>query len=250
MKHVRKSHPEPEPLGEYRARFARAPKPPGWKDFTKDPRRREPVKARLRDDQRGLCAYCENRLTPEDESVEHFIPRSIAPESELEWTNLLLCCGGGATRQTDVSTGEDSPFDAASRTCGHAKGAALGPILNPLELPVFPCLFRFTLEIGEIQPDPDSCLAGKVDSVLAEQTMTVLALRSGRLNRARLAVLNELLAQLAADGAAPAFSVERAAEIAAQQLPAGGDLPAVFTTIRWFLGTATEERLAAVAFEG
>ena len=60
MKRVRKSPDEPQELADYRARFALAPVPPTWKEFNKDPRRRESVKNRLREDQRGLCAYCES----------------------------------------------------------------------------------------------------------------------------------------------------------------------------------------------
>jgi hypothetical protein len=70
------------------------------------------------------------------------------------------------------------------------------------------------------------------------------------LNRARHALLWELLNQLDVDGAAPAFANERASEIAAQQIPATGDLPAFFTTIRWVPGQGAETHLQAVGFSG
>jgi hypothetical protein len=89
-----------------------------------------------------------------------------------------------------------------------------------------------------------------VDAALASQTLNVLGLHAGRLNRARLAILQELEHQLAADGVAPAFSTDRAREIAAQQIPVMGSLPAFFTTLRWFLGQGADAHLNAIAFQG
>jgi hypothetical protein len=85
---------------------------------------------------------------------------------------------------------------------------------------------------------------------LARQTVTVLGLDAGRLNRARLSVLDELLGQLATDGTGAAFSAERAREIAAEQFPSTGTLPSFFTTIRWFLGAGAETHLTEVAYQG
>ncbi len=251
MKHVRKSQPEPQELADYRARFASAPRPPSWNEFKKAPERREPVKKRLRDDQRGLCAYCEHRLVPEDESVEHFVPKSADHARELDWSNLLLCCAGGERPLPEDLPDARTRFDPHSaKTCGHAKRTNLLPILNPLEVQAFPRLFRFGSETGAIQPDEDGCRSAGVDSNLAEQTIAVLSLRAGRLNRARSAVLEELLSQLASDGTAPAFSTDRAREISMQQMPATGALPTFFTTIRWFLGPAAESHLAAIGYQG
>ena len=251
MKRVRKSQAEPQELADYRARFANAPRPPGWNEFKRDPKRREPVKARLRDDQRGLCAYCENRLVPEDESVEHFVPKCSDRTRELDWFNLLLCCAGGERRLPEDIPDAGTRHDPNSpKTCGHAKLANPLPLLNPLEIPAFPRLFRFNSETGAIQPDEEGCRAADVDANFAGQTITVLGLHAGRLNRARLSVLDELLNQLAADGTTPAFSSERAREIAAEQIPATGTLPSFFTTVRWFLGAAAEAHLTALAFHG
>jgi uncharacterized protein (TIGR02646 family) len=190
MKRVHKSHPEPQELADYRARLAKRPTPPSWKEFTSDPRRREPVKTRLRDDQRGLCAYCENRLIPEDESVEHFVPRSSDHARELDWSNLLLCCAGGGRPLPEEAPDASTRYDPGSpKTCGHAKLANPSPLLNPLEVPAFPPLFSFSSETGAILPDEANCRTAGVDVSLAGQTITVLGLRAGRLNRARLSVL-------------------------------------------------------------
>lgn len=251
MKRVRKSHAEPDDLADYRARFAAAPRPPTWKEFKADPRRREPVKRRLREDQRGLCAYCENRLVPQDESVEHFVPKSADHTRELDWSNLLLCCAGGEKTLPEDLPDSSTRYDAnAPKTCGHAKLGNSSHILNPLEIPAFPRLFRFNSETGAIRPDEDCSRSAGIDPSLAERTITVLGLATGRLNRARQAILGELLSQLESEGSEPPFSTNRSREIAAEQIPAAGNLPSFFTTIRWFLGNGAEAHLTAIGFQG
>ena len=219
-----------------------------WDKFKKATRRREPVKSRLRDDQRGLCVYCESKLAPGNESVEHFIPRSAKHGDELAWSNLLLCCAGGERPALDdvSDLGAQNP----DKTCGHAKGNNPEPILNPLEIPAFPRLFRFDSETGAIHPDIECCAVAGLDVALVEQTIQVLNLRATYLNRARQAVLDVLLRQSEADTDVPAFSLERSFRIAAEQIPATGQLPAFFTAIRWFLGQGAERHLRAVGFVG
>jgi uncharacterized protein (TIGR02646 family) len=251
MKRVRKSQPEPETLASYRTRFAKAPTPPGWNGFKTDHRRTEPVKNRLREDQRGLCAYCENRLVLSDESVEHFIPRSADHSRELDWSSLLLCClGGEKPLPEDVADAGTRHDPEGFKTCGHAKGQNATKILNPLELPAFPCLFRFASENGNIQPDPIRCQAAGISVLLAQDTISVLGLLAGPLNRARRRLMEQLLRQLSADGKAPAFSPAREREIAVEQFPVRGSLPAFFSTIRSFLGVGAEEHLRGIGFEG
>ncbi len=251
MKRVRKSPDEPQELADYRARFALAPVPPTWKEFNKDPRRRESVKNRLREDQRGLCAYCESETGPGNESVEHFVPRSAGRGDELAWSNLFLCCvGGERPAQGDVSD-PDTPSDRSlGKTCGHAKGGNPELILNPLDIPAFPRLFRFDSETGAIHPDHECCAAAGLDAAFVERTIGVLNLRAPRLNRARQAVLDELLRQFAADAETLAFSLGRSFRMAAEQIPSTGRLPPFFTAIRWFLGQGAERHLRAVGFDG
>jgi uncharacterized protein (TIGR02646 family) len=251
MKNVLKSLPEPQELVDYRARFARAPNPRGWNGFKADPRRREPIKNQLRADQRGLCAYCESTLFQREESVEHIILRWMDHSRELDWNNLLLCCDGGSKPLPEGLSDFRQPAQSSQdKSCGHARLGNPAPILDPLHLPPFPCLFRFRSETGEICPDENACRTGAIDANLAGQTVTVLGLRAGRLNRARYAVLDEILRQLASDGAAPAFSPARAQEIAAEQIPSTGHLPAFFTTIRWALGAGAENHLRATGYQG
>src|SRR5438445_13745985 len=112
MKRVLKANHEPQSLAEFRTRFSAAPTLLTWSRFKKEPERREAVKSQLRSDQRGLCAYCENGLVFEDESVEHFVPRSEDHALELAWTNLLLCCCGGERPLSEDLADRGTRYDA------------------------------------------------------------------------------------------------------------------------------------------
>jgi uncharacterized protein (TIGR02646 family) len=50
----------------------------------------------LRQEQHGLCCYCELELIQGDEHIEHMEPRSSSPERTYEYSNLGLSCNGGA----------------------------------------------------------------------------------------------------------------------------------------------------------
>lgn len=251
MKRVLKTQGEPAALADYKARFAAAPAEHTWSKFKRERERREQVKAQLRTDQRGLCAYCENALIPEDESVEHFVARYIDHLKELDWTNLLLCCAGGERPlPEDVADGGVRYNPAGPKTCGHAKLNCADPILNPLDLPHTPRLFRFKSESGEILPDEDECRRAGVDVQRATETVRVLGLTANRLNRARLALLTTLMEHLAEAGTTLPFSQDRERELASIHVPQTGDLPAFFTTIRYVLGAGAEVYLSSIRFEG
>jgi len=251
MKRVRKAQHEPPELAEYKARFAQAPAERTWNKFKKAAERRVPVKAQLRNDQRGLCAYCENALIPQDESVEHFVPNAAGDGQELEWTNLLLCCKGGEQPLLEEVADGNARYDATgSKTCGHAKRNSTVAIFNPLHLPHSPRLFKFRSENGEIVPDEEECARAGVNVQLAHETIGVLELKARRLSEARLEVMNRLLEDLAKAGTADPFTLERERELAAIYLPAAGNLPAFFTTLRFTLGAGAEVHLATIGFQG
>jgi uncharacterized protein (TIGR02646 family) len=237
MKRIRKTYPEPTELADYRARFAAAPTPATWDGFKKSPERVGPVRARLREDQRELCAYCENRLVPPEESVEHFVARAVDPSRQLDWSNLLLCCRGAERPLgADVPDPETRSSRNDRKTCGHSKGSCADTILNPLEIPASPCLFRFGFEKGDIRPDPDKCQLAGIDVAIVERTLRLLNLRAERLNRARLVVIEQMLNELRA---------EEAVEIASRHFSRTGPLPVFFTTLRWILGDGAEKHLEA-----
>jgi len=206
LKRVRKSLPEPQELADFRQRFAAAPRSPTWREFAADPRRREPIRRRLREDQRGLCAYCESSISPGNECVEHFVAKSIDHARELDWSDLLVCClGGEKYASEEIENRAGSSHYEPARTCGHSKMGSPNSILNPRAIPLHPRLFYFALGTGEIRADLDCCRSAGIEASLAEQTILTLNLRAKRLNRARLALLDELLDQCGTN-----FSGERA----------------------------------------
>lgn len=252
MKRVLKSLTEPPSLAEYKQRFQKAPANWTWVQFKKQDARREEVKTQLRIDQRGLCAYCENSLIPEDESVEHFVARDADHSRELDWTNLLICCSGGERPlPEEVADGANRYDPSGPRTCGHAKLACAVSILNPLDIPSISRLVRFKSESGEILPDETLCQQFAIDPELVALSISTLGLQAGRLNRARRAIISALMEMIgdATDGDIP-FSVEREQQLAAEQIPSNGSLPAFFTTIRYILGRGAEEHLKAIGFQG
>lgn len=251
MKRVVKAQQEPPELADYKRENAHIPANLVWSRFKKRDDRREPVKTQLRDDQRGLCAYCENSLIPQDESVEHFVARDADHDMELDWTNLLLCCAGGERPLPEEVADGDVRYDrTGAKTCGHAKRNSTVAILNPLNLPLTPRLFTFKSETGEIVPDEIECVKAGVDVQVAHNTITVLGLKAGRLNEARLAIINQLLEELEKAGYTQPFTLDRERELAAIYLPQVGLLPAFFTTVRFSLGAGAEVHLAGIGFQG
>lgn len=251
MKGIVKRDQEPEELSAYKERFAAAPSKWTWTDFKKQAERREAVKAALREDQRGLCAFCENFLISCDESVEHFVARHTDHGQELAWSNLFLCCAGGERplpeEVADAGT-RYSPGD--HRTCGHSKLGSTERILCPLDLPHTPRLFCFKSETGEIVPDESGCQKAGVPPELAHDTIRVLGLKARRLNSARLALLNAIIEELGTAGAGEPFTVNRELELASDYLPTVGPLPAFFTTLRFALGEGAELHLSNIGFRG
>lgn len=47
----------------------------------------------LKEDQKGLCAYCQRSLHPVLR-IEHWVPQSIAPDLSLKYSNFLAVCSG------------------------------------------------------------------------------------------------------------------------------------------------------------
>lgn len=70
----------------------------------------------LRQEQLGLCCYCESPLyTGSDRHIEHMMPKSLPPYRHLDYSNLALCCEGG--RHFDKA---NQKWQGAKH-CGHYK---------------------------------------------------------------------------------------------------------------------------------
>ncbi|WP_020614468.1 retron system putative HNH endonuclease [Sediminispirochaeta bajacaliforniensis] len=58
--------------------------------------RKDDLRISLAEEQGYLCAYCMQRINPEngDTKIEHFHPQTEYPTEQLDYSNLLLCCNG------------------------------------------------------------------------------------------------------------------------------------------------------------
>jgi uncharacterized protein (TIGR02646 family) len=45
-------------------------------------------------EQHGLCAYCQGKITLDDSSIEHVIPKALSKELSTNYYNLVLVCKG------------------------------------------------------------------------------------------------------------------------------------------------------------
>ena len=119
-----------------------------------------------------ICCYCESRITKEDSHVEHFCPRDLCRDLQLDYSNLLCSC-----------VRKQSPGEPDH--CGHHKGswfdkdALISPLQEGCET-----RFRFTAN-GEIRPRSSS-------DVAAVTTIEKLALDLPKLNALRAAAVDAL----------------------------------------------------------
>lgn len=147
----------------------------------------------LTDCQRGLCGYCEIDLTADDQQVEHVIPRN-APEmvrvDELDVTNMIACCTGGAAKNLFGSNarGDEERFLPPARSnisCGQAKGdQADADFVDPREIPALPSLLRARYD-GRVEADRMACASVGIAVDRIERTISILGLNVERLRRAR-----------------------------------------------------------------
>lgn len=256
MKKVRKGA-EPPRLDAYRQL-----RPTNtWEQCTKNKNRRDEIQQQLRGDQGGICAYCEVNLLPAvssnevaDFRVEHFHPKSdvsTVHNWHLDWNNLLACCHGGSQRGVvDAASRFTSPDNSCDVPKGDNDWDAI--ILNPLHLPAFPCLFRYTRSDGSMQADSAACLQASVDPLCAQETVSRLHLDAARLRRLRRLALDNLNQQLQAlvNKGVPLEEARRRLARAHLSLSVNGEWPAFFSAIRNYLGQEAETHLQAIHFDG
>lgn len=88
---------EPRLLTEYRHQKGACWDGPAMEDGTTFTEVKAAIRCKLWEEQHGLCAYCMCRIPKGDENackIEHYKPRSLYPDKELDYGNLLLCCTG------------------------------------------------------------------------------------------------------------------------------------------------------------
>ena len=260
MKHCRKEPVEPQCLAAFRAKNPAAEWERDFKESGEGRACYATLRSALRQSQTGLCAYCEIRLTPGNEQVAHFHPKSDHSSDHnwaLDWDNLWIGCLGG-TRPADRQKGSDGkpkyPLPA-NRSCDEATTDAIldGVILRPDEVPPFPRLFRFlqTPDRLDIAADASACSAAGVPVERVEATIEKLNLNCRRLAEARLPLHRQLESakkRLRESGADPGAGLRRLADI---HLATDQDRrQSFFTVARWSLGRCAEDYLSETKFCG
>lgn len=254
MKKVQKGT-EPEKLKQYRQSNLSNT----WKQCTEDFARKKQIHDKLKLDQGGLCAYCEIDLKPANNAdtadfrVEHFHPKedSSTYNWNLDWQNLLACCHGGSRNDVvDAADRHTSP----DHSCDVPKDNKVldDIILNPLNLPAYPCLFKFNRVDGSISVNIARCQQAGVDEEKAQATINKLRLDARRLRDLRKPILEELndqLRDMVRVGYTPQNARMRLAKAMLKKND-GGHWPAFFSSIRDYLGDAAEQQLNDIEYNG
>ena len=222
-------------------------------------------------DQNGLCAYCEINIrdnAPLKCRIEHFHPKSDTNSRHnwaLDWQNLFGVCNGG-TRPEVAAVGFHLEPTRENLSCDAHKGQMIqsgrlpaqfeGWIINPLQLPASPSLFRLEMSTGRLLPDARACANGlpglnnrhaRVEN-LVQNTIDMLNLNCDRLTQSRLRVIHDIehnKKEQRKRGVTPQQGLANLANLYFRI-----SWPAFFTTIRLCLGQAAEDYLHGAAFQG
>lgn len=238
------------------------------------------IKRRLIDDQGGLCGYCEQKIGDSDASlqrIEHYHPKSDRSDPTLNWAlmwqNILLVCTGG---ENEVKT-RPRPEEEGNRqsrseyllkylSCDAHKNYFLGNAqptavtealavwISPFAMSAFPCLFCLDMRKGELLPSLDACETidraqslpiGTTHRALTA-TVEALNLNCDRLCQDRLKVRNEYNRMV--KEARTANDTTYREKIAHRWF--SNRWPIFFTTRRILLGSAAEDYLRQIHFDG
>lgn len=227
----------------------------------------EKIQETLRKDQGNLCCYCEIDMKQgygigkNDFRVEHFHPKANKKDTTdnnwaLDWQNMLACCLGGVER--DVVQDESKRFieNHKERHSDVLKADFIwdDEILNPLEIPAFPILFKANTRDGSLIEIEENCTLANIDIQKAKNCLhpKKLNLNSDKLKSLRKVVLDELTSQIATQ-LLHGLTIEQASlNLAKAQLRKNnqGDWSRFFTTIRSYLGKAAEKHLETINYNG
>jgi|GEM_PF-164718 len=286
MKRILKSQPEPNELSSYIATRPCSHNKHTWDAFKKHKVKKVAVQKKLRNDQKGLCAYCEidmlevssavqnsncstQPVIVSDFRVDHFHPKSDnLPQPnywELRWDNLFACCMGGSARY--VVDSQRFTVDHLERTCDVPKDSRIldSIVLNPMQIPAFPSLFSYNNSDGRLEVATVNCQSAGVNATIAQNSIDEFHLNSKRLRDFRreaikgvnTAIRKEV--QLVATQRVDTNFVDSLdisawqtifKTIAKQFFVSGSDWPPFFTAIRSYLGQAAEEQLQAINYDG
>lgn len=255
MKKCIKRTDEPTCLTDFRTANPRGT----WEQFRVDAEAYATLRRITKQDQGGLCAYCEIRLEEENEQIAHFHPKSDTRSQNnwaLDWTNLWLACKGGSQSWLVQNPHHYLPPLPENLSCDEYKGAkdVDGLVLAPHQMPNFPRIFRFEQQLDriEIHVDWDGCQQAGLDPQKVQQTIDEFNLNCTRLASARLALHRELekaLKRLRESNVDPNVGF---ATLARKHLAKDGNgyWPQFFTLIRWRFSKYAEDYLRSIQYTG
>lgn len=266
MKRVRGLTAIPPLLGEYIVELGRPVQKGDYNNFRGNcPDGLKQLQKELIQKQHGLCAYCEWRIGPEGSDnfpvqIEHYITRESCPERELDHTDMLGCCNGGADpnfleryqESADLRRKENwahyttKPIKESLR-CGQAKDdsgrkEAKLQVLDPRQFPLtasksLPNLVRISRTTGEITANEAGCAEVGISINEINQTLTALNLSSAGLRLRRKQLWEKLSQKLPPD-------VVTVDDVKAQLMPAqDGTLLMFWSTARCYFGGLAEDLL-------
>lgn len=221
------------------------------------------IRRRIFNNQGGLCAYCECKVSKQPEytwRVEHYHSKSDQNDTKnwaLDWNNIFgVCLGGSDTDQSAHPLPEnlscDSHKDRLIQNNDIPK-ACEGYFINPLELTATPCLLVFDKSTGEIQPDQNACANWQASInqypstyELVKNTIEILNLNCQRLLDERREVLNSYNQQIKRYRLAS--NIHGFDMLAKQWFDERW--PSYFTTRRLLLGKHAEKYLQSITYDG
>lgn len=221
------------------------------------------VQKQLQKDQGNLCCYCEIDtkhglgIGTNDFRVEHFYPKSKSDENNnwaLDWKNMLGCCHGGSERYvTDANIRFTELHGERHSDVLKGENVWNDTILNPLDIPSFPILFRHQNDGGFLVRE-ENCVNAGIDIEKAKNCLDAekLNLNSKKLKSLRKSVLDALREQIQ-NQLSIGMTIEQAMfSVVEAQLRKNyeGNFPAFFTTIRSYFGEIAEKHLRQTGYQG
>lgn len=248
-----------------------------WSDFCNDNSTgKRAVQQQIREDQRGLCAYCEIDLTdiPENQRdisgtgaglkadfrIDHFHPQSDHSDSSknwgLDWDNLLGVCTGGDEKC--IVNPERFSRKNNNHHCDSRKHDRIWDtiVLNPLDIPAFPCLWDYEPDSANerffLKPNKTVCMSSKPETLnKAIKTLDLFNLNCLLLAEFRWATISEIrnrIDELTSSGINEDDATKRVMkETFDNDAPFW---PPFFSTIRAYFGEFAEARLREINYNG
>jgi len=217
---------------------------------------------KIKQNQSGVCCYCEitfydEREIRDDFRVEHFHPKSDNNNPDINWnliwTNLLGCCHGGSDKS--VLKGERFIQNKNHRHSDVLKSEKNwdDEILNPLEIPAFPPIFNVSLK-GKMSVLKENCIVCNLDVIKAQNCLDSkkLNLNSPILKEWREAVIDNLRDEVNNLFEMTGDFENSVVEVISAHLSKdlNGHYEAFFSTIRSYFKEDAEEYLKKVNYDG